>query len=464
MITSRIDATHCKRDKPRFRVFYWARPGERRKVPEVSTMTQPAPGMRVKKTTYTEVIPPEDRSPSDAKPSPFYDDAWETVVNKLTKDEWLGHKMRVYRAGEKWERGSSPVDNVFTGPFTEEDLRTRFGGGKYVLWLYGPPKQQNLVAKYQVELDGQPILNGIPRNPAQGDGGNTVALEAMRMYANPEFVRMQMQMMVTAATEAMALIRSQMPTAQNPLETLRAAKEILGTGQSQDGGLIAHITLLKELGLLGSPEKKGISEVLETLNAFKTAGLIPSAVQKTDLSSTLAANLPMLVDRFVTGIQEFRLRAESEERTVRLSRGEMRSSDPNVITLDNQNPPAAQPAPQPAAPPRKEITAEEAQFIIAQSHLQRLVAGIKQPNSTGQDMYDYLVNAWPEILDELAKMSKETLIAFFKSREAQMQYFQSTVLTEVADDPRLPKMIEDFLRIAKESASQEQPVAPAAVV
>src|ERR1700680_4006606 len=111
-------------------------------------MTQAAPGLRVKKTTYTEVIPTEDRSPSDAKPSPFYDRDWEIVVQALTKEEWLGHKMRVYRAGEKWERGSAPVDNIFKATFSEDDLRARFGGGKYVLWLYGPPKEQNLVGKY----------------------------------------------------------------------------------------------------------------------------------------------------------------------------------------------------------------------------------------------------------------------------------------------------------------------------
>ena len=435
----------------------------------MATMTQPTPGVRIKKTTFTEVIPGEDRSPADAHPRPFYARDWETVVNELTPQEWEGHLMRVYRADEKWDRASSPIDNTFSGPFTEEDMRQRFGGGKYLLWLLGPPKRHNLVGRYQVTLDGPPLLNGIPRNPSQNDGANSVALEAMRMYSNPEFVRMQMQMIVTAATEAMALMRANMPAAQNPLETLRAAKEILGGGQpNPENSLITSIHLLKELGLLGSPEKKGISEVLETLNAFKTAGLIPSAVAKTDLSTMLASNLPMIVDRFVNGLHEFRLQAEAQERTVRLSRGEMRSSDPNVITLDGgtqPQPPAPQAQPvSPAPTAARAVTPEEAQFIIAQAHLHRLVAGIKQPDSTGQDMYDYLVNAWPEVLTELEKMSKETLLAFFKSRETQIQYFGTDVLAEVGDDPRLPKMIEDFLKIAKENAQPAPGVAPTAVV
>jgi hypothetical protein len=433
----------------------------------MSTMTQAPPGVRVKKTTFTEVLPPEDRSPADAHPRPFYARDWETVVNELTASEWEGHLMRVYRADEKWDRASSPIDNTFTGPFSEEDMRARFGGGKYILWLLGPPKKHNLVGKYQVTLDGPPLLNGVPRNPSAADGSNNVALEAMRMYANPEFMRMQMQMMMTAATEAMSLIKSQIPQAQDPLATLRNAKEILGVGTSQEHGLLDTLRVLKELGLVGSPEKKGIDEILGLISTLKTSGLIQSGVPKADITSTLAANLPMLVDRFVNGLHEFRLQSESQERTVRLSRGEMNAGDGKVITMQ-QGAETQSPAPQPApaAAPQNgatTVTPEVAQAIIAQAHLHRLVQGIKQPNSTGQDLYDYLVNAWPEVLAELEKMSKETLLAFFQSRELQMQYFGCDILAEVGNDPRLPKMIDDFLRIAKE-ASQPEPVSTGAVV
>jgi len=429
-------------------------------------MTQPAPS-RTRTTIIKENLPPGGNSPDDAKPTPFYDREWEIVVNALTKEEWERHIMRIYRSNEKWERGAGPVENTFTAPFTEEDVRSRFGGGRYVMWLYGPPKRQTLVGRYSLELEGQPIMNSVSRAPAT-NGSESVAIEAMRMYANPEFVRMQMQMMVTAATEAMGLIKSQMPVAQNPLETLRAAKEILGTGNAEHG-LLDTLRVLKELGLVGSPEKKGIDEILSLITTLKTSGLINSGAPKADLASTFAANLPMLADRLVNGLHEFRLQAESTERAVRISRGEMRPSDPNVITLEGQSPaPAQSPSAvtQPAAPAPQnptQVSAEVAQQIIAQAHLHRLVAGIKQPDSTGQDMYDYLVNAWPEILDELAKMSKETLLGFFKSREAQKQYFGCDILAEVGDDPRLPKMIEDFLKIAKETAEAES-VATAQVV
>jgi hypothetical protein len=433
-------------------------------------MTQPAPGTRFRKTIESEVLPPRGAS-GEARAAEFYDRDLDVVVNSLTKEQWTEHIMRVYRAGEKWDRGAAPVDNTFTAPFTEEDVRARFGGGKYLLWLYGPPKKQTLVGRYTLELEGQPIVNSVPRNGNGATGSESVALEAMRMYGNPEFVRMQMQMMITAATEAMALMKSQIPTPQNPLETLRAAKEILGGGNGEHD-LLNTIRVLKELGVIGSPEKKGIDELLGLITTLKTSGLIASGVPKADLASTFASNLPMLVDRMVQGLSEFRKTSEAQERTVRLQRGEMKPGDPNVIDV------APSPAPQAAAvanganstvaaAPSSESTAvtpEVAQAIISQSHLHRLVMGIKNPKSTGQDMYDYLRNAWPEILDELVKFSKEQLLAFFKSREAQMQYFGAALLTEVADDPRLPAIIEDFLKIAKENAELEKAATPSAGV
>jgi hypothetical protein len=427
----------------------------------VATMTQPAP-TRTKTTIFKETLPPEDRAPADAQPSPFYARDWETVVNELTQDQWAGHIMRVYRADEKWDRSSSPIDNTFSGPFTEEDMRQRFGGGKYLLWLYGPPKKHNLVGRYQVSLDGQPIVNGTPRQAA-GTDGNSVALQALQMMNSPEIMRMQFEMMRNAALSVIELMKSQMPAAQDPLQTLRNAKEILGVGApSADSSLITHITLLKELGLIGSPEKKGITEVLETLNAFKTAGLIPSAVPKADIGSMFAANLPMLADRLVNGLKEFRLQAESTERTIRLQRGELRAGDPTVIDVQPSAPAAvsgntaAADTAAAAATAAATVTPEQAQAIIAQSHLHRIAAGIKNPKSTGQDLYDYLVNAWPEILDELAKMDKGTLLAFFKNRDAQKQYFGADILAEVGDDPRLPQIIEDFLKIAKENGELEK--------
>lgn len=414
----------------------------------MATATQ-GPPIRTKTTIFKETLPPAERAITDAQPSEFYRGEWEQVLNKLTPEMWEFHLLRVYRADEKWDRESSPVDNKFKFAPTEEDLRKRFGGGKFLLWLYGPPKEQNLVARWRVPLEGEPIVNSVPRNGNGAQNSESVAIEAMRMYANPEFVRMQMQMMVTAATEAMSLIKSQMPAAQDPLQTLRNAKEILGLGGPSPMDEINKMLLTAMVQKFINPqESNSLDATLSLVEKIKNSGLFPGAA-KADLMTTFVSQIPMLVDRAVHGLQEFRLSNEAEARRAALEK------DARIIDMPPQPPPQNNPAPsQPAAttPTNGAVSPETAQAIIAQSHLHRLVAGIKNPKSTGQDMYDYLVNAWPEILDELAKMSPATLLAFFKSRDTQIQYFGAPILTEVADEPRLPKLLEDFLRIAKDQS------------
>jgi hypothetical protein len=437
----------------------------------MATMTQPAPGLRVKKTTFTEVVPAENGQ-NDARASRFYARPWEDVVNDENLD-WSEHLVRVYRAGEKWERGAAPVDNVFNAPFSEEDIRARFGGGNFLLWMLGPPKKHNLVAKWQVPLEGTPLMNSTPRNGyGTASGSDSVAIEAMRMYANPQFMQLQMDAMRTAMITAIEMVKGQIPQAQDPLQTLRNAKEILGVGtpvaNPMDDIYKQLMTALVQK-LLNPPETNSFDATLELVNKIKSAGLF-GGVPKADLASTFAANVPMLADRFVAGLESMRMRAEAEERTVRMQRGEMRPGDPNVITVENQAPAqSAAPSPPNGAAPSSAssavtVTPEVAKAIIAQSHLHRLVAGIKQPDSTGQDMYDYLRNAWPEVLDELSKMSPAILLGFFKSRELQNTYFGCDILFQVGEDPRLPKMIEDFLRIAKENAPPAEKVANGAVV
>lgn len=419
-----------------------------------------APSPRIRTTITKETLPPaESQSPSDAKSQPFYDREWETVMAAITPEEWKEHVARVYRANEKWDKTSSPIDNTFTAPFVEDDIRARFGGGRYLIWLYGPPKKQTLVGRYQFELEGMPIIGqSVPRpmnGAAPAADGSGVAIQALQMVSNPQIMQSMFQMFNLAMTESIQMIRAQMPAQRDPLETLKNAKEILGLGTpAPGGGLLDTIRTLKELGLIGSPEKKGIEEVLAMITTLKTSGLIPAGAPKADLMTTFATNIPMLADRIVTGFQELRLKTESEERSLAIQRGQVIDVQPRSATTDAPAAGSTAPPAAPAPPLRVEqLDPKLVQSILVREKMTRLVAGIQQPESTGQDMYDYLLNAWPEALDELAKLDAQTLLMFFKSREMQMAQLGCDLLFEVAEDPRLPQMIEDFLKIAKENAS-----------
>jgi hypothetical protein len=419
-----------------------------------TTMQEPAARSVVRTTVTKETLPAGFNG--DGKPRAFYDkEDFKEVAFALTAEEWKLHKMRVYRSGEKWEKGAAPVDNIFQGPFTEDDIRARFGGGRYLLWLYGPPKEQQLVGRWQVELEGVPLVRSVPAQPTDGSGSALAV--ALQQAMNPEVMRVQMDILKTAMVEALQLVKSNIPPAQNPLETLRTAKEILGPPPGNS--LVEAIHLLKELGIVGSPEKKGIDEMLEVITSLKTAGLIPGGAPKADLGTTIASNLPMLADRFVQGLRELRLQTEAASRVQQTAT--MRPNDPNVITVEaaGQRPADAAP-PAPAADDGQvhQVNPATASAIIAHYNLQRLVEGIKQPDSTAQDMYDFLLNAWPEVLPELMKHDAPTLLAMFQSREMQMRLFGNEVLFQVAEDPRLPQLLEDFLKIAKAEAEKENAV------
>jgi hypothetical protein len=433
----------------------------------MATQASPIPTRRkVTSTVVTETIPANGRS--EAHPEEIYDgDPWE-VIGRIHRElekgkiPWEHHLARVYRVSDRGDSESIPENNKFTEPFDLDAIRERFGGGNFKIWIYGPPERSKLVKPpFIVRLEGTPIAGGTAsaRASAPAPGGtDAVAMQALNMIANPEIMRMQLELMKAATVQAMEIVKSQIPAQTNPFQMLKDAKELFGPAPQAQNSLLDTIRSLKELGLIGSGEKKGIDELLEIIGTLKTSGLIPAGAPKADLATTFASNLPMLADRVVAGIHEMRLSSEAAERTVRLQRGEIKPGDPNVIEM----PPASQAphadATQPTAPApagRRPVDEATARQIITEHNLHRLVQGIKHPDATGQDMYDFLLNAWPEVLDELIKLSAENLLMFFKSRELQIAQLGTDILAEVGEDPRLPKMIEDFLRIAKENAIPE---------
>jgi hypothetical protein len=422
-----------------------------------------APGTVEKTTVFKEYVPAD--SAQDPRKRQRRTPIWEFLPT-VSAEDWknLRYEIRLYRYNPQTEKRMA-VEKIYEliDPFW---VQKKYGGGKYNVLVQ---EDAQLIYNEDFECLGEPKVpvpgaNGT--NGAPAAGSDAVALQALHLMSNPEMMRGMFQMYNMAAQQSMEMIRAQMPAPVDALATLRNAKEILGIGEHKDN-LLDTIRVLKELGIVGSPEKKGVTEVLELITTLKGSGLIATS-QKPDLASTFLANLPALADRMVNGLHEFRLQTESTERAMRLQRGEIRPGDPGVITVDPSAPPSSAPqngptAGSPAVAPTpgamaggQSVDEATAQAIIIRYNLERLVAGIKEPNSTGEDMYDFLINAWPEIIPALAEMNKETLLAFFKSAQFQQERLGNTVLMAVADDPRLPKIIEEFLATVKKVAAEKK--------
>lgn len=422
--------------------------------------TVAAPGTIKKETIYTELVAPDAASQRGSKRK--WPPLWDFIKGVSQKD-WAEHnvELRLYRYHPQTEK-KIIVDKIYE-PIDDYWVMKKYGGDH---WNMMVSLNSELIISEDFWTDG-------PRKTAEEIGaaqpavnGNS-SVEMMRMALNPEFMRGILTMFMTAATESMQMIRNQMPPAQNPLETLKTAKEILAPAAPAGNSLLDAIHLLKEIGVVGSPEKKGINELLDIVNTLKGAGLIGGAT-KPDLTTSLVSNLPVIADRFVAGIHELRLEAESKERVMRLERGQMRPTDPNVITVNPHAPQPAAASQAPAqgaadardakAPPAAPVipdtlSAEVTAQVIMQADLQRLVAAMKAPDCTGRDIYQFLWMIWPAALEEFAKFDAKTMLIFFQSREMQMARLGNAILFEMAEDPRLPRLIEEFLAVAKAEAA-----------
>jgi hypothetical protein len=429
------------------------------------------PGTVEKVETFRSLISADEAGKKDRKKHP---PIWEFLPT-ISKQDWSEGKYEIalYRYHPQTEKKIA-VEKLFESidPF---EVQKRYGGGSFNVMV---KEDGQLIYNQDFLVEGEPKVftpsaNGNGRGGA-ANGADAIALEAMRMASNPDFQRLQMDMMRAAMVSALEMVKMQQPTAQDPLQTLRNAKEILGIGapapNPMDDITKAFMTAAIQK-MLNPPETNALKDTVQFINDAKAAGLLGGAAPKTDVMGMLAGNLPMIADRLVSGFHEFRLQAEATERTVRMQRGEMRPNDPNVITLpppgytDNPAPqPQPQPAqaapqPQPAAPAqRTTLTQEEVQNIIMRADLERLVRAMKEPNCTGEDIASYLSHVFPAMLNEMAKNSKSELLLFFKSRDMQIRILGNDVLCEMADDPRLPRMIDEFLAAVK----REHPPAPPA--
>ena len=421
----------------------------------------------VKRTVIVESnLSKEDVEKARSKKWP---ELWEFLPT-ITDEEWQNHayELFLYRETGVGQKRSF-VEKIYQS-IDHSWIQQKYGGGDFYLIL---KRGAQIIINGTASIEGPARMSDGSFNFGNGFSGGAAApannatlatLEAVRMAMNPEIMKSMMQMFMTAANESMQMIRQQMPVQQDPLTTLRNAKEILGIGAAPVASPMDDITkqfMQAAIGkMLNPPEHNAFKDTVQLINDVKAAGFL-NAAPKTDLTTSFVNNLPMIADRLVAGLHEYRLQAESTERAVRIQRGEISAGDPNVITVPAGGDPAAPgpqaPASQPAqqAPTRIEhLPPEVTAQVIMQANLQRLVLAMKEPNCTGEHIYDYLYHVWPEMLAEMAQFNSATLLMFFKSRETQITRLGNDVLFQLADAPQLPRLIDEFLAYAKKVAQE----------
>lgn len=411
------------------------------------------PGTRIRKTVETEVLPPASQS-SDARPSEWYDrDWWELMADISRQRLWLsqstnGHQVRIYRADDGWRQTSSPPENKFTEFFNEETIRSKWGGGRYILWLYGPPDGSKVVARpYRLDLEGPQKTPAIAFPAGGGGVEQLVAVMAEQQRQLIEELRQARGGNLTAdamknALEIQAMgmksaIQMQMPV-QGPLQQSRLDKVL--------DELIAALVpaMLKKFTDPTDPIES-LGKVVEAVKGV--SGLLGGGKgDKPDTLGTIVNALPSVLDKAMGGLREIRLAAEAQERAARIQQGRILEVQPTAPGTESASstqiaePPSTVPPPQQLTPEQlKEI--EDAVFL--KRIMEKIVTAIEtDPQCSGESLYDFLQNTAPEIIPQLKAGTREQIIEYFR---------RDSILSRVAEHPKLPQIIDEFLAIAKES-------------
>lgn len=396
---------------------------------------------RVTSTVVKEEIP----TGQQAQPNPFYDRPFWEVISTI---DWAkgDHVVRVYRADERWLSAGSPPENKFTEEFNEDTIRQRWGGGRYLLWLYGPPVSKGgnpitvQIGDFHVELEGQPKLDSYyrpPQNvPVRTDGNGTgdardllletliAEVRALRQGPNlmEQAFQQSMQIMATAYKSAATIVKSETPAGAAP-----------GSGDL----LRAEFEKAMIQRLVNPPDPteslKGLAGMAgAVITAIKEIGGLSGGGAKFNVVEAIVGQLPALGEKVVATLHEQRLLAQEQTRQMQIQSGATR-------TLDVQ--PTAPPNPENAAAPAAPAEAPREPVVSLQDMvLLRLRDVIRnEPDATGEDIYDFLEGFAPPYIEQLKKLTREQIVEIFSA---------TPILKEVASHPRLPKLIDEFLVVA----------------
>lgn len=407
------------------------------------TTTEATPRTRITSTVVKETLPARD----GAYPEEFYNrDFWE-VIHSLTPEQWAFHLVRVYRCDERWEKGGAPEENKFTEDFTEDTIREKWGGGRYKLWLYGPPKSCKLVMPPErLQLDGQPhALNGstsyyrppdAPAAPTNSNGRSStdILLEAMLAEMREsrggnmiqDAMKTSLEIMGTAYKSAAAVIvapRTESGGGDDIEKQLRQAmlNKFLNPPDPTESlkGIIAMVTAVtttaKELGLGGGGGKP-------------------------DILGSLIDKLPQVIEKAVGGMHEYRLASEAQRDSLQIQAQtrviDIPANQPPTQSVPTQaatqpQPATTSPAAQPAKPEVVEIKGPSDEWVLL-----KLVDIIEKTDDTGEEVCQFLHYNAPSVLKQVSAMSRDNILALFA---------QHPILARVSTHARLPVLIDEIL-------------------
>ncbi len=414
-----------------------------------------APGIVEKTTTEREFL----EKPTEATGQPIPDDVFAFMaslpVDKISAcpshesckyHPWsTGHQVYLY-----WhppDGGKRVQFDKFWHAWDEDWVRKTYGGGDYSYILKDPLTQR---MKQELFSVAGPLWD--PRR-----SGPNVPLASAGSGSNGE---------VTTVRELIALLREELRAARGgdaSQEAVRGAialnNEVFTSGaRALQSTLTAaapaaapaadpfrdvmtlFVTKMVERMLQPPPAPPDPFQQIERVaSVIKTLAPVPAGA-KTDFGASIVNALPTVGQYVVESLRENRLAEEAALQRATLERGN--PTPLRAVVVSPQRAEAAQAAPGPTRvppPADQQVPTPDPRFVQ-----QRIVEMVKDEVSTGEDILVFLDYINPGYVNALKTMSRDEIIAWFR---------KETILSQVADDTRLPGMIDEFLRLANAPAA-----------
>lgn len=416
---------------------------------------QPRTRVTSKVETVRETIPVGQ----DAQVSEFYRRPFWEVIHSLTPEDWRNHLVRVYRSDDRWEHSVSLQENKFTEDFSEDNVFSKWGGGRFLLWLYGPPEGRKMVMPpFRLEIEGQPKAwsgmspSGQPAAEARTSGDPMIQMlvEEIRELRKSGGAAM-MQQTLQQSLDIMAT-------------AYRSSAAVIREGNATSGG--GGDDELKEFRKLMMQKMLNPPDPMESIKVMVAMGTgIVTAVKelsgslslgggKQDWMTLFADKLPMLGEKAVEGIREYRLIEEAQERRAGMQGGRIIDATPNPAAAPAD--PAAQgsqaaPGPTAVPPQQQEADVQGPSIAWVLRKVANTIETSEQTQATGEDLYDFLMTIAPELVDQLKGQKRDDIIALFRNHPQLAPVLGKKT---VVDNPRLPKIIDEFLACANTGSGE----------
>jgi hypothetical protein len=400
-------------------------------VPKVT----PANGQVVEEVTRTRVLDAAAQEAEKSSPDPF------EYMEQTPRDKWDQgeHIIYLYRLEPPVYRNVPGPTYVtkYGVPVTLDQIQQEYGGG---LWRLLVKRGRERVADRQYAVSGAP--RDLSRNgqdgPAATQGGapsdGTVLSQAMNLAANPTAQQATTAILTSAAAASIEMVKANAPKQLSMQEIIVLAKELSPKTASfleSPLGIALAGKLIDRLFADPTEQFVKLMDVVSRMNGGSSAS---------DWKAALVQAVPQIAEAGRGMLQELRLGAEAQA-------GVNAARTLNAAPASAPNPGAGAPVGVPA--PQSNVVQMPSQPAGAPSMERitafntKLIELLSDPNMTGDKAGEILDAQFPEIVDEVSRMTADQIISIGFQRQPMLQPH--------AQNPRLREFLTQFLQWANES-------------